>query len=473
MGVFERRWKTNKQSQELTKILQTRDLTHQIHSKDTRTQALSAFLADLHQRVGQSVSASVAIASYAPSLQTLSSSAQSLGQNLSQASAAIACTSEEVTTTLEAELVPGTQDMSALSGNVSTALRHCETTSDQVLEHISGISGSEQELQQVITSLQTQLDEVAQVIGVIADISKRTNLLSLNAAIEAARAGVHGQGFAVVAEEVRHLALHTTEATDQVASIIDNFRTEMAQLASAGDQMKHAVSAGEAGMGDMRQELSGVRGAMDELDIKVSAIATGTSQIGAAVSAMNQDVHTVSAAAQEMLQNAVEISDLSSAIHTRSDQLLEGGLGGYRLDLHNQAQSTVAQLARERTLASGRDERLNNALRRALDRDKRFELLYVVDRDGQQISDNIFASDLNTPDDPSARGKDWSQRHWFHAARDTDSAHITEVYRSAATDAFCFTVAMPIHDDHGQLVRVLGADVRLSALIDDQALLST
>lgn len=465
MGVFERRWKSSKQSQELERILQSRNLTHQINSKDTGTRAVGAFLSDLHQRVGQSVSAAVAIASYAPTLQNLSTSAQGLGQDLSQASAAIACTSEEVTTTLEAELVPGTQDMSALSNKVAGALRQCETTSDQVLQHISGISGSEQQLRQAIDGLQSQLDEVAQVIGVIADISKRTNLLSLNAAIEAARAGVHGKGFAVVAEEVRNLALHTTDATDQVAAIIDQFRTEMTRLDSAGDQMKCAVSAGEAGMGDMRQELSGVRTAMDDLDLKVSAIATGTGQIGAAVSAMNQDVHTVSAAAGEMLQNAVQIGELSNAIHKRSDQLLEGGLGGFRLDLHNRAQATVERLTRDHSLISGSNQQLNNALRRALDRDQLFELLYVVDSDGQQISDNVFAGDLGLPDDPAAKGRDWSKRHWFRAARDTDTAHVTDVYRSAATDAFCFTVAMPIHDERGMLVRVLGADVRLSALI--------
>lgn len=465
MGIFERRWKDNKQIQELESILQARDLTRQLSSNDARDLAVGDFLADLHQRVGQSVSAAVAIAGYAPSLRQLSSSAEAIGQNLSQASETIASTSEEVTATLEAELVPGATDMSVLSNQVSGALRQCETVSDDVLQHISGISGSEQQLRQVIIDLQSQLEEVSQVIAVIADISKRTNLLSLNAAIEAARAGVHGRGFAVVADEVRNLALHTTQSTDHIASIIDQFRTEMVQLNNAGDQMQNAVHAGEKGMQGMRSELAGVRVAMDDLDLKVSSIATGTSQIGAAISAMNRDVHTVSAAAGDMLQNAVQIGDLARSVHERSDELIEGGLGGFKLKLHAEAQAAVERLTRDVVMINGRGEQLNIALQQALDNDPRLELLYVVGGDGIQLSDNVFSSDLAISDGHLARGKNWSQRHWFRAVRDNDVAHITEVYRSAATAAFCFTVAVPIHDQQGKLVRVLGADIRLSALI--------
>src|SRR5690606_18925472 len=143
-------------------------------------------------------------------------------------------------------------------------------------------------------------------------------------------AGEHGRGFAVVAEEVRRLAHHTTDATDQVAAIIERFRGDMGELTDAGAHMQVAVEAGESGVHAMRAELGDVRAAMDELDTRVSAIATGTGQIGAAVSAMNQDVHTVSAAANQLLDSARQISELGKSVHTTSDDLLEG-LGGFQL----------------------------------------------------------------------------------------------------------------------------------------------
>ncbi|WP_419096448.1 PDC sensor domain-containing protein [Pseudomonas sp. UBA6323] len=100
-----------------------------------------------------------------------------------------------------------------------------------------------------------------------------------------------------------------------------------------------------------------------------------------------------------------------------------------------------------------------------LARDSRFELFYLVDSRGVQISENIFAADVAHNENTSCRGRDWSQRPWFRAAAEQMQAHITQVYRSSATDDFCFTVSVPIIDGQERLLRVLGADVRLSALV--------
>lgn len=127
-------------------------------------------------------------------------------------------------------------------------------------------------------------------------------------------------------------------------------------------------------------------------------------------------------------------------------------------------QRSVEQLAAQSGL-SGDIAQAERQLRDTLQHDARFELFYLVDSNGVQLSENIFATDLSHSASGSCKGVNWQQRPWFRAVADSLNSHITQVYRSSATDDFCFTVSVPICDTRGNLLRVLGADVRLSALL--------
>ncbi len=428
-----------------------------------RNQQLNNFLTTLQQRIGHSIAAAVEIAEHAPQLVQIASDTERGGAELADASALIASASEEVTTTLDAELVPRAQEVADLSNQVAAAIRHCEDEGKVVVRQVEAINQSEIDLTNSIRRLENQLEDVVQVIGVIANISKQINLLALNAAIEAARAGNQGRGFAVVADEVRKLAHHTTDATDRVYGIVENFRSDVKQLSSASTVMGDVVAAGRAGMERMGNELQSVSVAMQQLDQKVDLIAAGTEQIGIAVRTVNGDVQRVAQVAHELLGKAAQVRKHGEAVRGDSDKLLDG-LGGFRIDLHNDAQGAVERLAAQMELA-GSAERAERAMQQALKLDKRFELLYLVGADGRQVSENIVADDIEQARSGSRRGIDWSQRAWFRAVAERLRSYVSPVYRSAATDAFCFTVSAPVFAADGKLLRVLGADVRLSALI--------
>ncbi len=463
MSGFLRRFQRQSDTNALNRVFNQLDLTVDFPADCTPLPGLQPFIGQLHQRIGASLEAAVGIASHAPRLGQIATECESYGQSLSQSAEMIASASEQVSMTLEAELVPGAAQMASLASDAASSLRHCESDGELVLTQVNRIHASEALLGEEITQLKNQLAQVTQVIDMIANISRQTNLLALNAAIEAARAGVHGRGFAVVAEEVRRLASHTTDATDQVGSIIDNFQQNMQRLDAAGQTMHSSVVAGRGGMERVNHSLASARHTMDQLDARVSAMASGTEQIGMAVRGINQDVQTIVHVAAELKDKAAEVSQQSLRVRSESDKLL-AGLGGFQLAVHQQVREQVQRLAQMPELQASLPQ-AEAAMQALLARDGRVELLYLVGIDGVQVSENIFASDMRHLASSSAKGKHWGSREWFRHALNQRDLHMTAVYRSLATDAFCFTLSTPVFDTRGELRYVLGADIRLSALL--------
>ncbi len=425
---------------------------------------LPEFVERLHQRITVSLEAAVGIAAHAPQLASIAGETERNGEQLSQSSEMIASAIEEISTTLESELVPSASAIADLTGQVTARLRQCEMDSRLVLTQVDTIQGAESQLAGEIQRLGKQIEEVTQVIGMIAAISQQTNLLALNAAIEAARAGEQGRGFAVVAEEVRRLAGHTTEATDRVSTIIEGFRGGMQRLHDAGQSMHRSIAEGRDGILRVDQRLADAVQDMDRLDQRMTSMASGTEQIGAAVRSVSEDVQSVSGVAHQLLHKAAQVSQHSEAVRSEGDHLLDG-LGRFQLGIHHQIRERIERFAAEPALLDGTAQ-AERAMREYIERDRRFELMYLVGADGTQVSENIFAKDLSDTANGSVRGRNWATRPWFRAARDGLKPYISPVYRSSATDAFCFTLSAPVFDQQGRLRYVLGADVRLSALLD-------
>lgn len=163
-------------------------------------------------------------------------------------------------------------------------------------------------------SLYTQ--EIGEILGVIRSIADQTNMLSLNAAIEASRAGVHGRGFAVVAEEVRKLADRSRMATRQIEEIVANIQKSTSQALSTANQGSHAM---EQGLHEMEGALQFVQGGLGVIGTLEETARSLTSQAEAnkryaaeliqAMSGLSQHVD----ATAQTTRNLAEGSWLSSA----------------------------------------------------------------------------------------------------------------------------------------------------------------
>jgi methyl-accepting chemotaxis protein len=324
LGVFFARMITRpiRQVVELAEKIADGDLTSEVVSScsdetgqlaramNAMTEQLNNILTTLTVNSNKVSKAAAALTSNSEKIASDTEEAASQAVAVSTASEEMAATSEHIA-----------QNCIYAAEGVKAAGCSAGDGADVVQETISGmnrISEKVRESAATIDSLGQRSDEIGSIISTIEDIAEQTNLLALNAAIEAARAGEQGRGFAVVADEVRALAERTTKATKEIGAMIKGIQLE---TRAAVGSMENGVSEVEKGIegaarsGDALKEIiehiNGVSSQVNQIALAAEEQAATTSEINNNINHITQVVHETARGAQETASAANELASLA------------------------------------------------------------------------------------------------------------------------------------------------------------------
>ena len=227
------------------------------------------------------------------------------------------------------------EEMSATSGDIA---QNCQmaaegaqrasqsaTTGAGVVERTVTVMGQiadkVQETAKTVERLGERSDQIGAIIGTIEDIADQTNLLALNAAIEAARAGEQGRGFAVVADEVRALAERTTRATKEIGEMIKAIQKETKGAVAAMEQGVQQVEAGTVEAAKSGDALRDILAQVNDVAMQVNQIATAAEEQTATTSEISSNMQQITEVVQTTSQGAHESATAAAQLNGNAEEL--------------------------------------------------------------------------------------------------------------------------------------------------------
>ncbi len=282
----------------------------------------NGFIDKIGQIIGTVKSSSDQVSSFAGELSTITALASQGASQQSSENSAIATAVEEMSASAE-QIAESAASAARETNNADTSAQKGKKVVSQSIDGIQTLSNEVSEAAVVINNLEQKADSIGSVLDVIRSIAEQTNLLALNAAIEAARAGEQGRGFAVVADEVRTLASRTQQSTEEIQSMIEGLQSGT----------KRAVSEMEKSCNQAQNTVQMAHEAGQSLD-----------EIVAAVTQINSTNSQIANAAGEQKKTASEVSLNVLAIQSVSEQTAENSL---------QAQGASTEMAQQAELLKG------------------------------------------------------------------------------------------------------------------------
>ncbi|MBV1877981.1 MAG: methyl-accepting chemotaxis protein [Pseudomonadales bacterium] len=278
------------------------------------------FVTKIETVITKILEGSVQLSTYAEALSVTSEQSEvTLGDQQSEASMAVKSMAHM---SQEAQVVSGSTKTAAKAANdAAQQAKVCVNQVETATSAIDLLAVDTAAAEETINSLQADSQSIGSMLDAIKGIAEQTNLLALNAAIEAARAGEQGRGFAVVADEVRSLAQRTQESTLEIQTIIEKLQHNASNASEAMDKSKknsvHAVTCVES----IAETLIQLSTAIAEIDDMASSIADSAESQSKVVVDVNSNMSKISKGADEIRNGSTESALATSQLAQLASQL--------------------------------------------------------------------------------------------------------------------------------------------------------
>jgi len=291
--------------------------------------SFNAFIGKLQTIISQVAGSTIQLSTAAEEMASISEESKTSSARQYKETEQVASAMNEMTATVH-EVASNAEQAAASAHDASSEASNGHSVVDETISSINALAGEVDKAAEVILQLEKDSENIGAILDVIRGISEQTNLLALNAAIEAARAGEQGRGFAVVADEVRTLASRTQKSTEEIQQMIENLQAGTAQAVEVMESGRKQAHTSVENAGRAGKTLGTIASSVTTISEMNTQIATAAEQQTAVAEEINRNINNISELGEHVTSSS-EMTATSSEELSRLSVILQELVGQFKV----------------------------------------------------------------------------------------------------------------------------------------------